>query len=407
MAPDRVYLHIGLHKTGTTYLQNVLRANREHCRAQGVEFPGGDGQPQQMRALSDLTGRRPRGSDDRRIEGQWDALLAALHASELPAALLSDERLSISSVRQARGLIQAFPESDVHVIVTARDLARVTPSAWQEEIKNGATWTWQQFVDSLTDPTQVNRSPARGYWQRQDLPRICAIWAAQLPPGRLHVVTVPPSGSSPNALLERFCSVVGLDAARLVEQPHWNNETIGVAATEVVRRLNVQLGGRLNQRQYDQIVKRRLVPELARQPDARRFSMPPEQLNWLSARAESDIDAIRAAGYDVVGDVTELRPVQDSRAVRPDSASQAELVESAITAAAIVTEASARAWWQRRRADEPTVGKGSLRSRVRGVMFRTQRRAAGLADRNHAAAAALGVVIKARSRASGRSREQH
>lgn len=135
--------------------------------------------------------------------------------------------------------------------------------------------------------------------------------------------------------------------------------------------------------------------------------MPPEQLDWLAARAESDMHAIRAAGYDVVGDVTELRPVQDSGGVHPDSASQAELVDAAVTAAAIVTEASAQAWWQRRRADEPTVGKGSLRSRVRGVMFRTQRRAAGLADRNRAAAAALGVVIKARSRASGRSPEQH
>jgi len=32
MAPKTVYLHVGLHKTGTTYLQNVFRANRKQLR---------------------------------------------------------------------------------------------------------------------------------------------------------------------------------------------------------------------------------------------------------------------------------------------------------------------------------------------------------------------------------------
>ena len=43
--PARSYLHIGLHKTGTTYLQNLWRANREGMRAQHIEFPGGPGEP--------------------------------------------------------------------------------------------------------------------------------------------------------------------------------------------------------------------------------------------------------------------------------------------------------------------------------------------------------------------------
>ncbi|MDT5104844.1 MAG: hypothetical protein QOI25_2357, partial [Mycobacterium sp.] len=32
MAPDRVYLHIGAPKTGTTYLQELLTANRPALR---------------------------------------------------------------------------------------------------------------------------------------------------------------------------------------------------------------------------------------------------------------------------------------------------------------------------------------------------------------------------------------
>ncbi len=69
--PATVYLHIGLHKTGTTYLQNLLKANREGLRAQQIYYPGGPGEPQQAFAVWDLQGRRPRGVHDTRIGGSW------------------------------------------------------------------------------------------------------------------------------------------------------------------------------------------------------------------------------------------------------------------------------------------------------------------------------------------------
>ena len=37
---ERVYLHVGLPKTATTYLQTILWANREVLEEQGVRLPG-------------------------------------------------------------------------------------------------------------------------------------------------------------------------------------------------------------------------------------------------------------------------------------------------------------------------------------------------------------------------------
>ena len=65
-AEPSVYFHIGLHKTGTTYVQNVLRANRQNLRDQRVLYPGGEGFPVQVFAVWDLLGRRPKGSSDAR-----------------------------------------------------------------------------------------------------------------------------------------------------------------------------------------------------------------------------------------------------------------------------------------------------------------------------------------------------
>lgn len=401
--PGRVYLHIGLHKTGTTYLQNLMRANRDGLREQGIEFTAGQGEPVQAFAVWDLQGRRPRGADDPRIAGSWPGLVDAIHRSGLPTALVSEERLSLSTVKQARTAVRAFPGSEVHVIVTVRDLGRVAVSAWQEEVKNDRTWTWREFAAAVRDPERRAVNPARGFWLRQDVVSICETWEAAVPVSRLHLVTVPQPPAPPGTLVERFASVVGFDASRLPEEAAWTNETVGVAATEVIRRVNERLGGRLNQRQHDQVIKTTVAPMLARRTEPVRFTLPEEELGWVSERADEIVSLLGARGYPVVGDLTELRPLPRAGR-RPDDATDQELLEASLDALALLSERFATAWWQKKRPDDAGDRKPDVASATRGAVFRGQRAAADLADKNPAAAKAMGVVLKARERARNRAR---
>ena len=54
---------------------------------------------------------------------------------------------------------------------------------------------------------------------------------------------------------------MGFDRATLTEQPVLSNEAVGAAPTEVLRRMNERIAGRLNQRQYDHLVRHTLVPQ--------------------------------------------------------------------------------------------------------------------------------------------------
>lgn len=403
--PRMVYLHVGLHKTGTTYLQNVLRANRDQLRSQGVDFPGSQGEPVQAFAVWDLQGRRPRGVLDRRISGTWDRLAEHVNGSGLATALISEERLSLSTLKQVAKTVGAFPDSEVHVVVTARDLGRVAMSAWQEEIKNDQTWTWQQFAEAIKDPQRLTTSPARGFWMRQDLAAICATWESAVPAERLHVVTVPRSGSSPDELLGRFATVVGFDPAGLTEQPTWNNETVGVAATEVIRRVNERLGGRLNQREHDKIMKMTIVRMLAKRSEPVRFTLPDEEIPWITQRADTCISELTERGYRVVGDLDELRPVCQTGGRRPDDATEAELLEAALDALAMLAEDYATTWWRGKRHSVEGVDEArNVGSRARRAVFRGQRKAAELADKSPVAAKAMGVVLKRRERARDKAR---
>ena len=404
MAPKKVYLHIGLHKTGTTYLQNVFRANRKQLDGEDVYFPGAKGEPVQALAVWDLMGRQPRGVSDRRVAGSWQRLVEHVNASSLPTALISEERISLATLKQASAAVSAFPASEVHVIVTARDLGRVAVSSWQESIKNSQTWTWQQYAEAISDPDRVATSPARGFWLRQDLAAICATWEPTVPVSHLHVVTVPPSGSSSDELLRRFASVVGFDPEAMTREPRWNNETVGLAATEVIRRVNERLDGRLNQREHDKVMKMTVVPELAKQVQRARFALPEEHLAWATARADTWIAELSARGYHVVGDLEELRPERRSEARRPDDATDEELLEAALDAMTVLAEDYAKTWWAATKASVEGVPEAAdSGSRARRWVFRAQRKAADLADRNRLAAATLGLVLKWRDRARRRA----
>lgn len=405
-APEIVYLHIGLHKTGTTYLQNMLRASRDAIRAQHIDFPGGPGEPVQAFAVWDLQGRRPRGVDDPRIAGSWAALVEATHASGHPAALISEERLSLCTLKQVRRVVASFPDSQVRVVVTARDLGRVAVSAWQEEVKNDQTWTWQQFVDSIKDPNQVAVNPARNFWLRQDIPKICETWEAVVPADRICLVTVPQAGAGASELLQRFASVVGFDPVSLPEEPRWNNETVGVAATEVIRRVNERLGGRLNQRQHDKVIKMAVVQMLARRTEAVRFTLPAEEIAWATVRADEMITALRSRGYPVVGNLDELLPKCRDDGRRPDDATDGELLEASLDALALLSEKYATSWWSRKKPDIVDQTDAGVAAKARGALFRGQRTAAELADRHPVAAKAMGAVLKARDRARAKARDK-
>lgn len=400
---ERVFLHVGLHKTGTTYLQGVCYANIDALEDQGISFPGGKGQPSQAFAALDLQGRRPRGTKDNRISGSWHALVDAVGASGCPTGLISEERLSLSTVKQARRAVASFPASDVHVVVTVRDLGRVIASAWQEEIKNDQTWTWSEFLEAVKDPARIAVSPARGFWLRQDLVKICEIWeAAGLAADRIHVVTVPRADAAPEVLLRRFASVVGIDLSGLSAPPPRLNETLDAAATEVVRRLNQRLAGRLNQRQYDLVVKVTLVHLLGERRQPSRSSLAAAERPWVSARAEQVIAAVAARGYPVVGDLDELRPTIPDSGRQPDDVTDPELLEASLDALAMLTNKYADLWWTRKKTMvEESPHPHRLADEARAVTYQAKRTMAQLVDRSPTAGKAISFAVRARGR--GRS----
>ncbi|MGH3307442.1 MAG: hypothetical protein ACRDOX_07100, partial [Nocardioides sp.] len=245
---SRAYVHIGLPKTGTSYLQQTLWSSKDALAADGVLVPGERHQVQRQ-AIWDLLGRRLRGVGQPEIAGAWPALVETVQAWAGDTVLLSEEFLVHARRGEVRKIVEALGPAEIHVVVTVRDLGRAIGSMWQQEVAKQLTLPWPEYVAAVRDPSAGKPMAGVAFWLRYDLEKILATWETAVPRERIHVLTVPPAGGPVTVLLERFAQATGIDHDSLTPADGPVNQAVGVTGTEVLLRLNHDLAT-LDERQY-------------------------------------------------------------------------------------------------------------------------------------------------------------
>jgi hypothetical protein len=307
----RAFVHVGLPKTGTSYLQSVVWANLDELRAQGlvvVPAPAGPASKAQAgtQVMLAVRDRLVPGHDPRTASEVLDDFAAEVEAAGDADVLLTQEQLAACTRPQVTALLDRFGDREVHVVVTVRALSRQVPSAWQERVKTRSTTSYAAFVESARDRTE----PARGFWRNQDLPAVLTRWGGSLPPDRVHVVTVPARREATDGLDARWFRVLGVDHTRLQAEQTRSNTSLGTVQAELLRRVNIALGDRLPKPRlgYARVAKwflaeRFLAPQGGEPP-----LLPQSAERWCGQLAREWAATIRDAGYDVSGDLDDLLP---------------------------------------------------------------------------------------------------
>jgi hypothetical protein len=311
MTPRRpqVFVHVGEPKSGTTFVQQVMWGNRDQLAQQGVLLPGMHPQDH-FRANQDLR-EAPQGSDDPTGSwfGEWDLLAEqALQAER--AAVISHELLAAATDEQAARGRASLEGAEVHVVLSVRDFVSLLPAEWQETVKHRNRRSFEEWLARVRAAQSSEKAgPGRWFWRVHDTPDVLRRWAPGIPPERVHIITLPPPGSAPELLWERFASVIGIDPDRADLTTARPNASLGLAETEMLRRLNGTLSGDVGKFFYAVHVKEHLAHGyLAERPASRRPQLPEEYRDWAVARCQVVIDNLRESGYHIVGSLDELRP---------------------------------------------------------------------------------------------------
>lgn len=319
----RVFLHIGTPKSGTTYLQTRLDANREELAAQGVFWPGPWRRViEAVRELRSL----PEGAE-LEADGPWNRLAAEALAWPAETALISMEWMASCAPHQVRAAVASLAPARVEVVCTARDLARNFVAQAQEMAKQYRTWTWERIVEEVCGEVEGQISTV--FWRQQDLGGILDRWSGGVPADRIHLVTLPPAGADPEVLWERFCTVLGIDGERFAP-PELTNESLGVVSTVLMQRLNVAASERrLPHPVYNRIVHTgvgmRILSDRRDQED--RIGLDEPTQRYLQERGRSTVADLARRGLSLVGEWEDLVPRELPAGRLPQEVTDAELLE--------------------------------------------------------------------------------
>ena len=327
---ERVILHIGSMKSGTSFIQNVLGNNRAELQQHGISFAG-ERWRDQVLAVQDLIGHGGPDQPPLDPDGAWSHLVEGINAWP-GTSVVSMEFLAPRVPAKIR-LIRDALDGDVEVVLTGRDLARNIAAMWLESVQNGSSVGWDDYLRAVR--SEDRSSPvARNFWNHQGLAAIAQKWSDVVGADRFTLMTVPQKGAPSRLLWDRFAEVLRLDPAAF-ELGVRANPSIGLATAMMLRHLNELLeadqsvgAGADDVRYYDLLVKhlltkRGLVDRQDREP---RLGLDER---WVMKRGAEEVSRLRRQGHRVIGDLDELTP-RPVPGVHPSAVSMQEQLDAAM-----------------------------------------------------------------------------
>jgi hypothetical protein len=334
-----VFLHIGEPKTGTTFLQQAMWSNRAELAAQGVVLPGHHAQDH-FRATQDLRGIQKLASDPAGSwTGEWEILArqATQAAQAGKTAVISHELFSAADGQQAGRAVATLQPAEVHIVITVRDMASLLPAEWQETVKHRNARAWQDWLGDVIDTESVAEDRRQWwFWRVHDTLAIGRLWSEFVPPERIHVITMAPRGAGTSLLWDRFASLLGIDPGSVDISRARPNASLGLAETEFLRRLNQAIPAEVPDWFYMWNVKEGVAHKaLADREAGGRLTLPADREAWAKDQAEILITGLQDSGYDLIGDLNELRPrAPAGPGANPADQPAEQMLDAAVQAAA-------------------------------------------------------------------------
>lgn len=306
---ERLILHIGCPKSGTTFLQSVMWQNRELLAERGFLLPGQV--PYDHNRIAQFVRYTHPDENARRTWRQAKRSVRSWPGT----AIISNEWMCGARAGQIQRTLNSFGDAEVHVVVTVRNLVRTVPSAWQEVLKLGTSRTLDEFIESLDDPTE------RWKWSTLDPSLILPAWRERLPAGRVHLVTVPAAPSAPEVVWHRFAHACGLDPEGIDLHVGKRNESISAEGARLLQLVGPQMRAAIDAdniawNQAYRWIRHRFSHDILVPQRGSAIGLLPHQQQLLDQHAKDVITRLEEADYDVVGDLQDLLGAPSSRETR-------------------------------------------------------------------------------------------
>jgi hypothetical protein len=302
-------LHIGPHKTGTTSLQNSIRANREEILRQGVYYGAPEGRLASNRIARSLL-RLPFKNPDEVVDyEEWEDQVARVRASSARRVIVSGEEFSFCEKREIRTLLNDLGRDRVHVVVTVRPLAKVLPSQWQLDLRGSFTsGSFDEWLRWTLRPKGLRRFAMmlgipHPFWFRHRHDELVARWAAEV--GADRVTVVIGDDRDHRVLLRAFEGLLGLTDGTLLPVDGKSNPSLSAEEIAIILRVQQILMDRqliFAERVRSRQIQRRLLAQRPRRQSDTKIVIPSWAVEVVRETSQKIHDGLINTGVRIIGD---------------------------------------------------------------------------------------------------------
>ncbi|MGF1459633.1 MAG: hypothetical protein ACFBSG_11460 [Leptolyngbyaceae cyanobacterium] len=147
-----IYLHIGVHKTGTTHLQRILLENQPKLQARGYYYPK-TGIPSFIFGHHKVAWAVKHGDYIERpfegvvidLKGVWEGLIDEIESIDSDHIIISCEYFCLYSQEYIRELKKRLDKYHIKVILCIRKQTDFLKSLYSENVKTGCGESFQNF----------------------------------------------------------------------------------------------------------------------------------------------------------------------------------------------------------------------------------------------------------------------
>jgi hypothetical protein len=302
-------LHIGPHKTGTTSLQNSIRANRDEILRQGVYYGAPEGRLASNRIARSLLKLPFKNPDEVVGYHEWEDQVARVRSSTAKRVIVSGEEFSFCESKEIRTLLKDLDKDRVHVVITVRPLAKVLPSQWQLDLRGSFTSSsFDEWLKWTLNPQGLRKiSMLLGiphpFWFRHRHDQLAMRWASEI--GVNQVTVVIGDDRDHRVLLRAFEEMLGLADGTLLPVDGKSNPSLSAEEIAIILRVQQILTQRkliFAERVRSRQIQRRLLAQRPRRSTDSKIVIPAWAVESVRETSQKIHDGLLASGVRIIGD---------------------------------------------------------------------------------------------------------
>lgn len=304
----RVFLHIGVPKTGTTALQAALANSRKELAKQKVVYPSQwrNAHHRAAWAITERTwGWKGRGGTTTPMK-HWTRLVKETRSKN--KVILSSEFFCEANLKQSQKMVNDLGRQQLEVVVTLRPFGKLLPSAWQQYLKYGVKLTYQEWLEAILNGPR-EKAPTPTFWMRHDHPVLIKRWLDLVGKESLTVVVV--DDSNHDFIYQAFEQILQLNAGTLQKrQAKVSNRSMTLAEAEFLRQINLRQPDDSTWDKYESFVRRSMMHEILNSPIAQ---SNPEKMTtpaWAAQKAnqiaKEYLNELSQLDLKVIGNLSQL-----------------------------------------------------------------------------------------------------